>query len=552
MKSTKGLIGKLLTLAIALVMTLAFTAVPAKADNVDVSGHTFKAYKIFKADFVTTETNGTTELTGLAWGEGVAAEAQTALLTAGGNATDVDALAKYLTSANDEQVKAFSDAVIAQKAKLGTPTTVTSGTTKLPLGYYLITDESDATTITAVNKALLYVSTDADVAVTVASKVEVPTSFKKVKDINDSEGTTMSGWQDTADWDIGDDVPFQLTATLPGNYSDYKDYHFTFHDKECAGLGAPENVVVKMGDTVLTANTNYTFVAPTTDNDSFDITFSAVQLARAKATNGATITVEYTAKLNGSAKIGQEGNPNTSWITFNNDVNSEGTGTDKPENGKTPHDTAIVFTYKAVFNKVDENNKPLSGASFTLLKKVTEGYTGAGKKTGAVVKSELTTANSKVDVSGIDDHGYYVVLSTQETTPDTTFTFNGIDDGTYVLVETNTPDGYNPIKNQSFNVTATHADGEEVDFGQGAYKEGTSGKNGNGDYVLTELNGTKVNGTITLDGTAATGVVHSDIQNKSGSTLPTTGGMGTTIFYVVGTVLVLGAGAVLISRKRSA
>ena len=531
---------KLAAFLAAVVMVITMSMPVMAAEKVDVSKHTFNAYTIFTAQSVTTDKSGNKVLGDLAWGTGVNDTAKAALLAcAGETAATVDDLAKYLSSATADQIAAFNKVAYAQKANLGTGTSVTSGTTKLPLGYYLIADESDATTVDAVNKAILYPSTDASAAVTVESKVNVPTSQKKVKDTNDSEANSTSGWQDTADWDIGDAVPFQLTATLPDNYSKYDAYHFTFHDKESAGLDAPQNIVVKLGDKTLKETENYTVVSNPTDKDTFDITFSADQLKAAGASDGATITVEYTAVLNSSAKIGQEGNPNTSWITFNNDVNSTGDG----ENGKTPHDTVIVFTYKTIINKTD-GKAPLEGAEFALYKVVADSTKGTK---GSDVKTTLTTANDKVDVSGFDDAKYYVEIAKDKTdSTKTSFAFKGIDDGQYVLVETKTPDGFNSIANQVFTVTATHKDGAEVTF----ENDGLGGKDSTGAYVLSGLTGKVDTGEITLAGDTAEGKLASDVTNKAGSTLPSTGGMGTTILYVLGGLLVAGAVVVLVLKNK--
>ena len=127
----------------------------------------------------------------------------------------------------------------------------------------------------------------------------------------------------------------------------------------------------------------------------------------------------------------------------------------------------------------------------------------------------------------------------------TSFEFKGIDDGDYVLVETTIPTGYNAWPAEAFTVEATHTTSADIDPDTGKV-------DGTDDYVLTNLEGgdlfTDDNGTVTLEAEKAD--LNTTIVNESGSTLPETGGMGTTLFYVFGAILVLGGGVVLISRRR--
>ena len=114
----------------------------------------------------------------------------------------------------------------------------------------------------------------------------------------------------------------------------------------------------------------------------------------------------------------------------------------------------------------------------------------------------------------------------------TTFTFTGLDDGTYRLSETKTPDGYNTIDPIIFTITAEHDIESE-------------------DPRLTSLNGDSATGEITFEAASEDGSLTTTVVNKSGAELPETGGMGTTIFYVLGAILVLGAGVLLIARRRT-
>lgn len=183
--------------------------------------------------------------------------------------------------------------------------------------------------------------------------------------------------------------------------------------------------------------------------------------------------------------------------------------------GETPDDTVIVFTYKTVINKVDEAGDPLDGAAFRLEKFVAN---EDGSETQDNIRGNWETVE---EIAAAENK--------------TSFEFSGLDDGIYRLTETTTPPGYNTMDPIIFEITAEH----EVLVLAGDIPE------------LTDLNGNKVSGEITLTPNLKDGSLTSNVVNHQGSTLPETGGMGTTIFYVLGAILVLGAGVLLIARRRT-
>lgn len=297
-----------------------------------------------------------------------------------------------------------------------------------------------------------------------------------------------------SDYDIGDVVPFQLTATLPANVESYKSYYLKFDDTLSQGLDFNEGTVtVKLGDKDVTEffKTNY-------DAAGKKLTFTCDNILAEKfeAKNGDTIVVEYKATLNKNAVIGSKGNPNKVKLEFSNNPNNGGDG----DKGETPEDTVIVFTYKVVINKVNEKNEALDGAEFTLYKKI-KGE--ADKEIKAVISGD------KNDV----------------------FTFSGLDDGDYVLKETKTPDSYNTAKDIAFTITADHSIVSDAP-------------------ELKSLSGDKVTGNITLKADKAEGSLSTPVQNFKGSVLPSTGGAGRVAIYVIGAILVVGGGIVLVTKKR--
>lgn len=373
----------------------------------------------------------------------------------------------------------------------------------LPAGYYVVLEAGNVTGYAAKSKHIIQVVGDTSVA----AKMEVPTSYKKVKDTNDTTGDT-TGWQDSADYDIGDNVPFQLTATVAKNILDFKGpYALTFHDKESAGLTFnPDSVVVKIDGNTVT--TGYTVDTEGIDDDcTFHVKFDDLKAYNkegetAVVTKNSVITVEYTSKLNENAKIGSEGNPNEMHITFSNNPNSTG----PEENGETPKDKVIVFTYQLQvlkYNGTDaaEQSLPLEGAVFTLYKKNPAG--------GYDLVKTITPEKA-------EDTGYGVKFA---------YNFVGVDDGEYKLEETKAPAGFNTADPIYFTISATHQ--ENADNPQLIEVKGTDPITNTTDHKL-----------------------HVAVHNYRGNTLPSTGGMGTTVFYVLGSILAVGAAILLVSKKR--
>ena len=323
-------------------------------------------------------------------------------------------------------------------------------------------------------------------------------------DTNDSTGET-TGWQDSADYDIGDDVPFQLTAKIASNFADYKTYKFVFHDVQSAGLDfLKETVTVKVGGTELTTDQYKVITTGLTDGCTFHVVIDDLKQIRSAAAD-AKVVVEYKSKLNKNAVIGSKGNPNEAYLDYsNNPYDTNGTTT-------TPHDKVTVFTFKVVANKTDgATNKALEGAAFALYKKDKAG------------NYNLVKLNNATLSNGV----YTIVDNTQ-----TTFEWEGLDDGDYKISEVITPAGYNTIDDQFFTVVATHD--TESDNPQ-----------------LNTLSGNPETGAILFTSEKDKGSLSTTIENNRGTTLPGTGGIGTTIFYVVGGGLMVAAAILLITKKR--
>ena len=496
-----------LLLALVMVFALATTAFAEETTysitiNNSAEGHTYEAYQIFTGDL-----SGTT-LSNIVWGSGVSEAGQTAL---------GDAAAKAETLKTEADAKAFAKAVAPYlTTAAGSANTVTDGKyviSGLAAGYYLVKDQDGSLTGDNDSYTEYIIRVVGDVTAT--PKSDVPEVQKKVKDINDSTDTTKTDWQDSADYDIGDSIPFQLKATLANNVSSYTTYKVVFHDTLSKGLTYNNDAKVYIDGT---ETNGFTVTATVNADGTTTLTVSCDDVKALGAGNSSVITVEYTAKLNENAVLGSAGNPNEVYLEYSNNPNKSEKGNN--ETGETPKDVVIVFTYKTIINKVDSENKPLTGAAFKL-EKLIKGKDGAAD-TWTTVKE----------------------FTVDETT--TSFTFSGLDDGQYKLTETKTPAGYNTIDPIYFVIEATHDETADAPTLKtlNAYLT-----DANGNKQTEMKDGESVNIDLgTVDLTA--GSITTTVVNKSGSELPSTGGIGTTIFYVLGGVLVLAAVVLLVTKKR--
>lgn len=497
-KVLKGLVAVVSTAAMAIAGFAGAASATAAGTNYDITvpstdTHTYSVYQVFTGDL----SNGT--LSNIKAGQNFNKNN-----TASKSAADAAAEIAQGTYANNTEKLA---AITPYVDLTGTAFGEVSANTALsaPAGYYLLKDK-DA--VTGDDAATLFI-VQVNGPVTVNRKADKPTFEKKVKDVNDSTGD-KSDWQDSADYDVNDEVPFQLTATLPTNDTDfaaYKTYKLVFHDQQSAGLTFNEkSVVVKYGDKTLGAD-SYTVTENPEDEDTFDITIAdakAVKDAEGSAITvaaGGKFTVEYTSTLNENAVIGSTGNPNEASLEFSNNPNVGGEG----ETGKTPTDKVIVFTYQLDINKTFNGGTPAENdlPKFKLYK-----FDSA--------TNDYTIDRGEVTITKTEDGKY-------------TASFKRVDDGKYKLVETKTPAGFNTAADTLFEITADHD--VESDNPQ-----------------LTVL---KINTTA---GNTTTGTVTADVVNQKGSNLPSTGGMGTVLLYVAGIAVFVLAGATLVMalRRRNA
>lgn len=564
-KVLKGLVAVAATAAMAVAgFAGASTAMAADADTVKVTvpgadsnlyGHTYTAYQILSG----TQATSGGALGDAEWGTGIndAAflDALKADTTIGGyftKVTDAKGFAEALSNTDNfphDGANTRLVAKIAMKHTKGDGTALAAGSsTQLDKGYYLIVDSTtDGQTV--YNPAVLAITSNIEIE----DKTDVPTLEKKVQENKkNATGDTAYGskFNDVADYNIGDDVPFHLIGSVP-DMSQYETYTYKFTDTFDKGFDAVDTAKVKvylskdkkldLGNTDTSQNDKDITQYFTGDNGGIQYaaaTEAQGETAGTKATltvstkdlkKAATyskgqpqyVIVSYTAKLNANAKIGLPGNVNEAYLTYSNKPDQSGQGENQPT-GNTPEDKVIVFTYGLDVTKVDSKNTEtkLKDAEFKL--KNSDG------KWATITDGKVT--------GWADAESQGSILKSGE---DGKFKVEGLDDGDYTLVETKAPAGYNlPADGFSVTLTATTANGQTW--------------NGTANTALIGL-AVKVDQT---DGTGSvdTGLGAITIKNTQGSTLPSTGGMGTVLLYVAGIAVFALAGATLVMalRRRNA
>lgn len=610
MKLTQKLISVLVVVALMLTLSLAVFADASAPHTITIENpdaqetHSYTAYQIFAGDY----DDATTALSNVSWGSGVnglalleALRAEIADFAACENAAQV---VKVLTgyASDSEELRAFAavvDRYVTTPAGTGDATAETPAAINvIGDGYYFVKDTTESLNADTYSDYILLVEGDVTVA---AKDTTGVVSQKKVKDINDST-LVGSEWQDSADYDIGDPVPFQLTGTVAKDYDKYDSYKLIFHDVESKGLTFDHITGVFVDGVEIQAG--FELVTGCEDGCTFEVRFENLkEIPEVKADS--VITVEYISILNDEAVIGVPGNPNEMRMEFSNNP------TDETSTGFTPWDKVVVFTYEVIVDKVDENGEPLTGAAFELWKWIPDSEdntepelwadceNGQGEhghwvlvpgetngETSTTGDGKIVKINGKIVREFTDDNGvlYYVIRDRaneqsaesdiylkaseveavsgviangmsigvpyyelkngvvtavegnfsytirtieRESTAGTEFTWKGVDDGHYVIIETETPAGYNTLDPIEFDVIAEHEEDSE-------------------DPVLISVDGDPFMPTE-----ENMGILQADIENHSGGILPTTGGIGTTLFYVLGGLLVLGAGVLLVVKKFS-
>ena len=486
--------------AFALVLAM---AVPAWADKakykitIKNSVGTYEAYQIFKGDL---EKN---VLSNIEWGTGVTEAGKNAF--EGKTAAQV---AKTLEN-NETAAKVFATEI---SKYLGTVAGEgTDEITGLSAGYYLIKNES-------VNGNEAYTDFILEVVkdVEITPKGQKPTLDKQIKHNESGQ------WGDVGDNQIGDTVEFRTITTVP-NTTGYTKYDYTIYDEMSTGLTSnvtgASGVTIKINNGVELESSYYTVTVDSVDANKFSVKVDILKaITDGKIEAGNSLYTYYTGVLNEDAKVYDEGNQkNTAYLQYSNNPH------DNTSKSETPKVTVYDWTFKMNVQKVDgANHKELADAKFVLSKSRTvdlgtidENGTPAG--TGNLIKLVYDPTDSTYRVATASDAKTTYVMTAGN------ITIKGLDDAEdYYLYETKAPAGYNrltePVK---FRINATYNSADSCPA------------------VLTKVG----------DEAAVTGLKVS-VENNAGTTLPSTGGMGTTVFYVVGGGLMAVAVVLLVTKKR--
>ena len=515
MKSMK----KLVTLLFSLVMLCAL-AIPVMAAEPTYSitingakGHEYTAYQVFKG--VYSSDNDKEYLSDVEWGGNVDGEniindlkaseilknhftietktaEQVADILQGfsNNSAEMDEFARIVGKNLKADVAGKSSGVVEeQNAKIN----------DLTAGYYFVKDTGTINDGEIATKFLVKVVGNADVTV----KAQAPTLDKKIEK---KDGSIVNG----TSANVGDEITFKLTANVP-DMANFDTYTFTISDTLSKGLTFnKDSVEVKIGDTELIDNTNYTLGDLDTNTNTFTVTFTKEQLGDyVKHADGAEIVVTYKATLNSNALIVDK-ETNTAKLEYSN--NPDGTGT-----GSTPEVPVYVYDFDLTVDKYDGTDettteKKLKDAVFVLYR-----LNGANKEyykwNDVDKKVEWVTEKKNATPKTTDDQGKA--------------SFKGIAAGSYFLEETKAPKGYNTLKDPvAVEIKATYKPDGTLNADADGFKLKQDATN-NGHYYQLQ-----------------------SIANKAGALLPSTGGIGTTIFYVLGSIMALGAAVLLIAKKR--
>ncbi len=501
MKYMKKFMALIATLTLALAMAVpAFAEAATTTYTITIKNGTgtYEAYQIFKGDLY----NDT--LSNIEWGDNVTPDGQTAL---------GDAAVKAKTLKGEAEAKTFASEV-AQYLTNPPAGTGTDSITGLAAGYYLIKNAT-------VGEGEVFT----DYILQVVKDVEVnpksgkPTLDKQIRHNDNGE------WGVVGDNQIGDTVEFRTITTVP-IVSGYTEYTYVIHDEMSAGLTSNvhsnDDVTIKVNDEDAKKldKIYYTVTVDPKNANKFTVTVDVLKaIEDGKMAEGSTLYTYYTGILNENAAVYDVGKQNNkAYLEYSN--NPHGTTTNK-----TPEKVVYDWTFKMEVNKVDgADNTKLTGAKFVLSKNENCPLGTIGDDGTPSITTDL--------IKLIDNkNGSYTVAPDGYTGPDPVvyvmtagnITINGLDDDTYYLYETKAPAGYNRLTDAvKFKITAGY---DETD------KNCTS---------VT----TKVNEEDSKAGLSIT------VKNNKGASLPSTGGIGTTLFYVIGGGLMAVAAVLLVTKKR--
>lgn len=368
-----------------------------------------------------------------------------------------------------------------------------------------------------------------DFVIDTANKTIEVYNYKPDMDKNVQDRGT-NDWVQASDYNVGDEVPYQITVTVPKNIADLRTFKVTDAPNHLAYVA--NSMTVTAGDKTLEEDTHYTLDTTAPEN-GFTVAFVPSEIANYA---GQQIVISYKSKLLENAAIDVNGNHNTAKLIYSNKTGKTSDPSDDTTN--EIEDSAIVYTFKIKVVKTDEKKKALAGVEFDLYREVA--------KTAANV---LTDDKAKALGLEVSPDKAWVKVNTSKLVTDTNGEIiktsgelknEGLAQGRYALVETKTAEHYNLLKGPIYvelkvvyTKTVTVADVV------------VNGKTTKHTVEVIKKNGFKDDKDATITGTTEINVI-----NRKGFDLPTTGGFGTLLFSAIGALLVVGGVGVLMSTKK--
>ena len=533
------------------MMTVAFAAdtphsitITNTNTNISINGKTYRAYKLFDSTHSGSAYAYSMSTSSQFYSEGLLSATQPASgldkllwdnFTFTANTSDntkVNVVVK-----NGFDARAFADAIqqyLSEKTPTATSPAAANETTTITLpnndagnGYYIVTGTAAPTdgTVTPNEIVSAVILTNEDPNPVVAPKADAPQLDKKI-----TGEFKLDEAGNAATAEIGKTVSFELDSNVP-DFTGYTSYDYIIHDTMSSGLQFDGTVTVKIGgadftDFVLataSSTAEQKNAAGFKSGDTFSVKFGSSFMQKTK---GAEIVVTYTATVLESA-LNTNYEKNTANLEYSNNPY------DEDDHNTTPDDTVYVIDINIDVLKIDGQNSAttLEGAQFQVFKGATQPADSAEawyhyNETGDVVEW-VARANADTFTTNAQGHFNPQVRGLKAEASGTA----------YGLLETVPPTGYNLLTQPIF-VTLT-----------GAYADASGSKNKT--CTITASAGTVTGGTIDLGvQPAAQPVDELQVENNAGTQLPSTGGIGTTLFYIGGGILVLAAVILLITKRR--